>query len=78
MARKHRRRIAWSLIPDGVDKSPLALAGEVRELLGAVKDEGTSVDSGFDVHEGVAYLWVTAGGREFFITVQKSRREIGV
>lgn len=56
---------------DRWDNDASTVAGELRELLATMKDEGTHIDSGGG--DGVADLWVTIGGIEYAITVKKSR-----
>lgn len=53
------------------------LAAEIKNFLySACADHGTYIDSG--AGNGSADLWVTVGGVEFFITVQKSNNQKAV
>lgn len=61
------------LLPVHWDKSPFGLAGEVRRFLGSVADQGTAIDSGSG--DGIADLWVTVQGVEYFISVRRSNRQ---
>jgi len=54
----------------GWDNGPYSVASELKRLLASVADHGTSIDSG--TMDGQAHLWVTIGGTEFFITVEKA------
>ena len=49
----------------------LAFRDELVSLLNNLRDEGTGIDTGSGY--GVGDIWVTVGGTEFFIQVQRSR-----
>ena len=63
-------RIVFSLIPSDWEGGPYSVASELKRLLASVADHGTSIDSG--TMDGRAHMWVTIGGTEFFITVEKA------
>ena len=62
--------IVHSLIPPDWDNGPYSVASELKRLLVSVADHGTSIDSG--TMDGQAHLWVTIGGSEYFIAVEKA------
>jgi len=62
--------VVHSLIPTGWDNGPYSVASELKRLLASVVDHGSSIDSG--TMDGQAHLWVTIGGTEFFIAVEKA------
>ena len=68
--KEERVRALMSLVPKDWDSRPLTLAHEIRRLLGSLKDEGTSIDSGGG--DGSANLWVTVGGVEYYLTIIRS------
>ena len=65
-----RSTIVHRLIPPEWDSGPYSVASELQRLLASVADHGTSIDSG--TMDGEAHLWVTIGGTDFFITVEKA------
>lgn len=70
-----RKDAARSIAPNGWDMGPATFRDELRELLrGTIADTGTHLDSGGG--DGQADLWVTCGGVEFFITVQRSGAQL--
>jgi hypothetical protein len=64
-------KIVHDLLPPEWDNGPLSLAHEIRNLLKSVVDENTGIDSGGG--DGMADLWATVGGVEYFITIKRSR-----
>jgi hypothetical protein len=63
-----RARIVQKLVPQAWDRGPISLAHEIRNMLKAMVDEGTQIDScGGD---GVADLWPTIGGVEYHIQIR--------
>lgn len=69
-----RHHISAALRPVEWDNRPASLASEIREFLKTVRDQGTPIDSGGG--DGCADLWVTVQGVEYYITVQKSRKQV--
>jgi hypothetical protein len=63
-------RIVYDLIPFDWNGNPYFVASELKRLLASVADYETSIDSG--TMDGQAHLWVTIGGTEYFITVEKA------
>lgn len=63
-------RIIHDLIPSDWDKRPISLAHELRNLLKSIADEGTNIDSGGG--DGMADLWVTIDGVEYYIAIKPS------
>lgn len=61
-------------IPNGWDRRPVGLAHEISRFLESVKDQGTAIDSGTNGVTGD--LWVTVQGVEYFITIQKSKKQL--
>lgn len=49
-------------------------ARKISDLLKSVKDKGTEIDTGTGM--GGADLWITIGGVEWYITVQKSTNQL--
>lgn len=68
-----QHNIVANLLPPEWDRKPFALATELRDFLSTVKDEGTQIDSGSG--DGVADLWVTVGGIEYYISIKPSLKE---
>jgi hypothetical protein len=64
-------REVHDLIPPEWDQSPLSFAHELRNLLKAVVDENTSIDSGGG--DGMADLWATVDGIEYYIAIKRSK-----
>lgn len=58
------------LAPNDWDMRPFSVVSEIRNFLRSIKDEGTNVDSAMG--DGVADLWVTIDGVEFYIKVSRS------
>jgi hypothetical protein len=56
------------------DMRPYSLALEIKQFLQFRKDEGTSIDSG--TFSGEADLNVQIDGREYFITIRASARQV--
>lgn len=71
-----RKRMMHSAIPADWDDKPMSLAHEIADLLKPVRDAGTSADSGGG--NGMADLWVTVGGIEFFISIRRSNRQLAI
>lgn len=67
-------RIVHDIFPSGWDAGPLSLAHEIRQLLKSVADEGTGIDSGGG--DGCADLWVTIGGVEYHLAIERSKKQI--
>lgn len=67
-----RVRIVHNLIPSNWNKGPLSLAHELRQMLKAVVDEGTNIDSGGG--DGIADLWPIIGGVEYHIQIKARAR----
>lgn len=75
MSEEERARIAREIAPKHWDMGPAAFRDELRALLRTtLADQGTSIDTGGG--DGMADLWVTCGGVEFFITIRKSNGQI--
>lgn len=64
-------RIVHELMPANWDKGPMSLAHEIRNLLKPVVDEGTGIDSGGG--DGMADLWATVDGVEYYIAIKRSK-----
>lgn len=62
--------VVHRLIPPDWDNAPYSVASELKRLLVSMSDHGTSIDSG--TMDGQAHLWVTIGGTEYFIAVEKT------
>ena len=70
-----RVKIVHDMIPEHWDKGPLSLAHELRNLLKPVVDENTSIDSGGG--DGMADLWATIDGVEYYIAIKRSAKQSG-
>jgi hypothetical protein len=62
------------IAPTSWDRQPRSLAHEIAGYLESIRDEGTTVDTGFG--DGTGDLWVTVGGVEFFVTIRKSNNQL--
>lgn len=69
-----RVRDMMNMVPDHWDKGPMVLASEVKRFLMSVADHGTGVDSGGG--DGLADLWVTVDGIEYYLTIRKSNGQL--
>lgn len=69
-----RHSIAASICPAEWDNRPASIADELLTFLGAIKDQGTSIDSG----RGCGYgdLWVTVQGVEYYVSIRKSNNQL--
>lgn len=84
--REEERRVS-DIAATHWDGAPYTLALEIKRLLQASKDEGTSIDSGTGLlwpwrapepvaGHAEADLFVMLGGCEFYITVRKSNSQL--
>ena len=71
-----RVKIMHDIIPADWDCGPLNLALELRYMLKAMVDEGTSIDSGGG--DGIANLHPVIGGVEYHIQIQRSSHQPGL
>jgi hypothetical protein len=62
-----------NMMPEQWDKSAWQVARLIEQHLSPLTDPGTPKDSGGG--DGIANLWMTFGGVEFFITVEKSSNQ---
>ena len=69
-----RVQIVHDIFPPDWDGAPMSLAHELRNLLKPIVDEGTGIDSG--AGNGMADLWATVGGIEYFITIRRSNKAL--
>jgi hypothetical protein len=71
-----RHRSIAQILPADWDSAPFTMASEIRDLLKQKIDQGTSIDSGCG--NGHADLWFSVGGIEFYLTLSRSNRQIGI
>lgn len=58
----------------GFDMRPYSVVMELKRVLAALADHGTSMDSGTSARS--ADLWITIGGIEYFINVRPSNNQL--
>ena len=68
-----RVKIVHNIIPADWDVGPISLAHELRQMLKAIVDEGTSIDSGGG--DGLADLHPVISGVEYHIQIQRSSHQ---
>jgi hypothetical protein len=60
-------------VSQGFDMRPYSLVLEMKRLLAPIADQGSSMDSG--TLDGLADMYLTVGGVEFFISVAPSKSQ---
>ena len=63
-------RIVLDMIPPDWNGMPYSVVSEMKHMLASMADHDTGIDS--STMNGQAHLWVTIGGVEYFIVVEKS------
>lgn len=69
----HRVKIVHELTPADWDTGPLLIAHELRQMLKAIADSGSNIDSGGG--DGCADLWVKIQDVEYHIAISKSNAQ---
>lgn len=69
-----RSHIVAKSRPADWDNLPACVSDEIREMLKHVVDTGTVIDSGCG--NGHGDLWFIVGGIEFYLTIERSVRQL--